>query len=145
MKKRGVQLGDRHQAWVHATWSLLFATGAGWLVVRRWFAHEGEFGLEPSAWEPWLLKAHGAGALVFCIVLGSLIPAHIRIGWRMRRNRASGAVFLALNGLLVVSGYLLYYAGGETTRAVVSAGHWGLGLAFPALIAWHIAAGRRSA
>ena len=44
--------------------------------------------------------------------------------------------------LLTVTGYLLYYAGDENTRPVISAAHWILGLAVPALLAWHVISGR---
>jgi hypothetical protein len=45
--------------------------------------------------------------------------------------------------LLTVTGYLLYYAGGEDSRPVISALHWAPGLAVPALVAWHVTSGRR--
>jgi hypothetical protein len=44
--------------------------------------------------------------------------------------------------LLTVTGYLLYYAGGEETRPVISLVHWVVGLAVPALLTWHVLSGR---
>ena len=43
---------------------------------------------------------------------------------------------------LTLTGYLLYYAGGEETRPVISILHWVLGLVVPAVLAWHIVHGR---
>jgi len=37
----------------------------------------------------------------------------------------------------MMSGYLLYYIGGEGTRAIVSVLHWGIGFAAPLLLLWH--------
>jgi hypothetical protein len=45
---------------------------------------------------------------------------------------------------LAVTGYLLYYAGGETARALASVAHWLPGLALPIAGGWHAVAGRRS-
>jgi hypothetical protein len=44
--------------------------------------------------------------------------------------------------LLTVTGYLLYYAGGEESRAAISIAHWIAGLLVPALLAWHVLSGR---
>jgi hypothetical protein len=44
--------------------------------------------------------------------------------------------------LLTITGYLLYYAGDEDTRPLISAAHWILGLAVPAMLVWHIVSGR---
>ena len=40
----------------------------------------------------------------------------------------SGLVLLGVYIWLVVTGYLLYYAGGDAFRAAVSLGHWTVGL-----------------
>ena len=45
--------------------------------------------------------------------------------------------------LLTITGYLLYYAGGEETRPIISAVHWILGVIVPALLAWHVVSGKR--
>jgi hypothetical protein len=45
---------------------------------------------------------------------------------------------------LAATGYLLYYAGGETARALASVAHWLPGLALPIAGGWHAVAGRRS-
>jgi hypothetical protein len=44
--------------------------------------------------------------------------------------------------LLTLTGYLLYYAGGEESRAVISITHWLTGLLVPALLTWHVLSGR---
>jgi hypothetical protein len=81
--------------------------------------------------------------MVFLILLGTLLPIHIRRGWNIKKNRLTGAVFVALNGVLILSGYALYYFGGEATRSLISAVHWVPGVASPAVLAWHVWQGRR--
>ena len=60
-------------------------------------------------------------------------------------NRRFWLAAVAVMLLLTVTGYLLYYAGGEDTRPVIGAVHWILGLAVPALLAWHVLSGRTAA
>ena len=57
---------------------------------------------------------------------------------------------LGAAGLLVVSGYLLYYLGNERAREVTGIVHWGMGLSCPAVFLAHrvgpraLRAGRRA-
>jgi cytochrome b561 len=65
------------------------------------------------------------------------VALHVPGAWRERKNRVSGLVMaVALIGL-VITGYLLYYAGGESARALASVAHWLPGLALPAVGLWH--------
>ncbi len=143
MRREGIRLSRRHQVWVYAAFGVLFLSGALWLPFHFGGRSQGEFGTASNPAEPWLLKVHGAAAMVTLIVLGSLLPGHVRRGWNIRRNHRSGITLLALNGLLILSGYALYYFGGEESRAVISVLHWILGLLLPALLAWHVWQGWR--
>jgi hypothetical protein len=49
---------------------------------------------------------------------------------------------LGLNGILIASGYALYYAGGEGVRSIASPLHWIAGLGLPPLLVWHWWEGR---
>jgi len=77
------------------------------------------------------------------VLFGSLMPFHVRVGWRRKRNRTTGAVMLATNAALIVTAFGLYYAGAERARDWASDLHIGVGLALPALLALHIVRGRR--
>lgn len=81
--------------------------------------------------------------MAFLIALGILIPMHIRRAWQARRNRANGAFFVTIIGILVVTGYGLYYFGDEHLRSITSWIHLMLGLVAPLLLVWHIWLGRR--
>lgn len=143
MKHDALRLSHRHRAWLYATLAALFFSGVGWLIFQRFLRVPGEFGEAAHPLESWSLKIHGAAAMLFLIMFGTLLPGHVRRSWHRKINRFSGAVFLSFNGLLILSGYALYYFGGESSRAVLSRAHWLAGLGYPLLLLWHIWKGRR--
>ena len=139
-----MRLTSRHRRWFYSASALLFASGAAWLLFRFVLRRPGEFGDLPHPGEPWSMRVHGGAAMLFLVVLGTLVRSHILHGWRLGRNRFSGVGMVAIMFLLTLTGYALYYAGGERLRPVISVMHWGLGLAVPAALLWHIVLGRRS-
>jgi hypothetical protein len=78
------------------------------------------------------------------VLIGMLLSGHVRFAWRARRNRANGSVFLSVFAVLTVTGYGLYYAGGEMLRQWTSWIHLVVGLALPILLLIHIFLGRRT-
>jgi len=67
-----------------------------------------------------------------------LLVQHVPAGWQQNRQRPSGGSVLALCGVLMVTGWGLYYFGGEALRHGTSLIHSGLGLAFPLILFLHI-------
>jgi hypothetical protein len=106
----------------------VWLSGALWLVYHDFLMRPGEFGLAAHPLEQWWLRAHGAFAFASLWLLGFLSVAHVGGRWAWRRQRRSGLVLLGIYVWLVVTGYLLYYAGGDQFRAAVSLGHWTVGL-----------------
>jgi hypothetical protein len=104
--------------------------------------------LSPGSFEisgkAWAMKIHGAAAMAILVLLGMLITGHVRFAWRAHRNRVNGSLFLGAFGVLTVTGYGLYYAGGERLRAWMSWIHLGVGLALPLLLILHIWLGKRT-
>jgi branched-subunit amino acid ABC-type transport system permease component len=139
-----MRLSRGHLRWVYASCGLLFASGALWLLFHYFIHAHGEFGDSPHALELWWLRLHGAAAMLVMIVLGSLVPIHVRRGWHQRKNLLAGTILATLALLLIASGYALYYFGSEETRPWISALHWVLGLGAPLLLVWHIVSGRRT-
>jgi glucose uptake protein GlcU len=90
------------------------------------------------------MKIHGAAAMAVLVLIGMLLSGHVRFAWRARRNRANGSVFLSAFAVLTITGYGLYYAGGEMLREWTSWIHLALGLALPILLLIHIFLGRRT-
>ncbi|WP_424196726.1 hypothetical protein ACMYR3_16835 (plasmid) [Ampullimonas aquatilis] len=89
-----------------------------------------------------LLISHGIAAAATLVIVGGLLPLHIRLAWRIRRNLSSGLAALAIMTLLAATGLLLYY-GGEDWRDWVRWAHIGAGLIAALVIPVHVWLGRR--
>ena len=129
---------------LYAVFAFLFVTGTLWVLADQMKA-------APDNGETWqlaaanLLMLHGGGAMAILLLLGALVPLHIRAGWRRQRNRATGALMVSMNAALIVTSFGLYYAGSEWLRPWTSAIHIGFGLGLPVLLIAHILIGRRTA
>jgi hypothetical protein len=121
----------------------LIVTGLLWLLFDQWVRVEGEFGPEHHAAQSWLLTAHGVLAYAFLIVAGAMIPVHIILGWRLRRNLWSGISLAALCVVLAISALGLYYLGEDAARSWASLMHWSLGIAVLPIFLIHALKGRR--
>ena len=91
------------------------------------------------------MKIHGGAAMLTIYLLGSMLYGHMVNAWQRRRNRASGGTTAATLLVLVLTGYGLYYFGGEELRRGAEWLHWVFGFATPLLLWWHISLGRRLA
>jgi hypothetical protein len=118
---------------LYGTLAALFASGTAWLATR--YGARAPFG--DSRWSAVSMQVHGAAAMALLVLAGGAIALHVGSAWRERRNRVSGlAVGIALLAM-TVTGYLLYYAGEDSERAIASVAHWVVGLAAPLVVAWH--------
>ena len=143
MKRRGLQLSPRHRTALYVVGGLLLVTGAAWARLHQ-LDQAGQVSDGLRLLKHWLMETHGLAAVGFVLLLGTLLPGHVRRAWRVRKNRANGAFFLAAMAFLTISGYLLYYLGDESWRQGMSRFHLWLGLAAPFLLVWHVRAGRRA-
>jgi len=126
---------------LYAVLALLFLSGVAWSYWNYVVASPGDFEMTAKARA---MKIHGAAAMAILVLVGMLLTGHVRFAWRLRRNRANGSLFLGAFGILTITGYGLYYAGGETLRAWTSWIHLGVGLALPLFLILHIWLGRRT-
>ena len=115
-----------------------------WWWLHDFITVESDFGPRSSPLESWSLKLHGLAAMLSLVVVGTLIPLHIRRGWHARRNHWNGALLITVLILLTLTGYGLYYSGIEALRAASSWTHRILGVLLPVIIVLHIWAGRRA-
>jgi MFS family permease len=90
-----------------------------------------------------LLAIHGAAAMAFLVVFGALLSDHLPRGWRQRRERVSGLSLVTLCGILILSGWGLYYFGAEELRAATSTVHSVLGILLPCAMGAHVWRARR--
>jgi hypothetical protein len=137
-----LRLDPRFRFALYAAFSVLFVTGAGWLLADQMkeATNNGE------AWQmtaAYLLMLHGGAAMVTLMLLGALVPLHVQRAWRSQRNRLTATAMLTLNGVLVVTSFGLYYAGSDVLRPWMSDIHIGFGLCLPVLFFVHVLVGRR--
>lgn len=121
----------------------LWLTGSAWLLLHYYGQVEGEFGPEMNPVEPWMMKLHGLFLIPALLGIGAMLVVHIPKGWDHRAQRVAGIALCAVLAALIVTGYLLYYAGGEALREWSSLLHWTIGLTLPAIFLWHYINGQR--
>jgi hypothetical protein len=129
-----------HRRLLYGVLALLFFSGATWVYWNYLVSSPGDFEMSAKAWA---MKIHGASAMAILVLIGTLLTGHVRFTWRAHRNRGNG-LFLGAFGILTVTGYGLYYAGGETLRTWTSWIHIAVGLALPLLLILHIWLGKRT-
>lgn len=134
---------QRHTVWWAC--SLLWFSGLVWLALYWLLPEVGADGLpaDQSA-KLWAMRLHAACALATVFVVGSLLPVHMRTAWRVHRNRLSGLANLLVFGVLLLSGYALWYVSEGTLRQGSAWLHWGLGMGALPLLWWHHRLGRRA-
>ena len=111
-----------HKRMIYLTISLLWFSGALWFYWQ----------------EPMIMRVHGAVAMAFLVLIGTLLPLHMRPGWRQGDHRVSGGSVFGTCLLLILTGWGLYYVGDETLRHSLSLVHTYVGLALPLIITAHI-------
>lgn len=128
LRRKQPRLARAYRIAAYLIFGSTWITGVAWLVFHYFCQRQGPFGVEPHPLEAWWLTAHGAGAFAALWLCGVLWAVHIRAGLRLPRRRTSGIVLIVLLALLIATGYLLYYAGGDRIRAGASLVHWLVGL-----------------
>jgi len=136
-----MRLEPRVRAALYAVTSLLFLTGAAW-----WILDWRDLLAVGSAWRQsgsYLLMVHGGAAMLAMILLGALVPLHLRAAWPSRSSRGTGVLMIAAHAALIVTAFGLYYIGQDTLRRWTGDVHAAIGFGLPALIALHVLLGRR--
>lgn len=120
---------------------LLFVSGTVWAYWNYLIPQPRDFELSAKTWA---MKVHGGAAMAILVLVGMLLSTHVRFAWRARRNRGNGSLFLGAFALLTLTGYGLYYSGGEKLRAWTSWIHLAAGLALPLFLVLHIWLGKKT-
>jgi len=138
-----VKLSIFHKWLVYGVLALVFNTGIfHYLSESAGFPSFGERAASYE-WEHLLLSAHGVGAMLYLLVLGSLFPVHIKKSWHVGRNLWSGSLLLALNAVLVITAAILYYGSVDGVRPLADQIHFWAGVLFPLVVVGHVTLGRR--
>jgi hypothetical protein len=127
---------------LYGAFAALSLTGAGWLVAdwRKDIAGD-------ELWQQIaanMLMIHGGLAMLALLLVGALIPVHLRRSWRSGRNLVSGSVMTAFNAALIVTAFGLYYLGSEAVRPWMSWIHLGAGFFLALMFPLHIWLGRQA-
>lgn len=83
-----------------------------------------------------ILAAHGIAAMLASLALGSVLPFHIKAGYKSNRKRWSGFSQLSFLVVLLGTSALLYY-GPEEIRDITIDTHWITGLLFFTIFILH--------
>jgi cation transport ATPase len=140
MRRDSIRLSRRHKFALYTAIVAVFGTGVVWTWLHYFTAHASEFGSSPG--ESWMLKLHGGFAMATLLMLGTLLPLHVKFAWAAHRNRPNGITLLTVFGTLILTGYGLYYIGSDRLRSWTSTIHLLIGLALPLFIVVHIWRGR---
>jgi hypothetical protein len=141
MPSSTLRLDYRFRWGLYAAFSVLFVTGAGWIITNS--LRDSPGGELWQAISADLLMVHGGVTMVTLVLLGALTTVHIQRAWRVQRNRLTGTVMAASNVVLIATAFGLYYAGSDTFRVWISYVHIVFGLSLPALLFIHVLTGRR--
>jgi hypothetical protein len=134
-----IRLSRWHRYAFYGVIAALLFSGAIWAWINYLEAPE-----SGAVTKALMMKIHGAAAIAILVLIGMLLTTHVKLAWRARRNRGSGVSQLTIFGLLTITGYALYYAGGENFRTWNSRIHLAIGLILPFLLVIHIWLGRRT-
>jgi hypothetical protein len=84
-----------------------------------------------------LLATHGVAAIFAILALGSVLPFHLKAGFKSRKKWFSGLCQLSIISVLIITGALLYY-GPEEIREQTVYTHWSIGLVFAGFFIVHL-------
>ena len=119
-------------------------TGIAWMALH--FASQGWIDEELSRRaQVYLLKIHGAAAMLALVALGMLLSTHILPALKNPPNRGAGIALLMGIASLTLTGWGLYYLGDEKLRGWTSDIHIAVGLAAVAVFTYHIRYRKRAA
>lgn len=122
---------------LYAAAAVLFASGVLWLALHY-------AATAPQTWTGLSMRVHGAAGMMVLPLAGGAAALHAGGAWRERKNRLSGLVLSSVLVVLTLTGYCLYYVGGESLRNFASVTHWLLGLGLPLALAFHATIGRKA-
>ena len=143
LQRGPIQLPPWQRLGLYASLAAVTVTGLAWLIVH--FGADSGENMAALAGKQWAVRLHAAAALWLLVLLGSLMPLHMRAAWRAGRNRWGGAGLSALMAVLTLTGYLLWYAPEGAARQWAEWLHWAVGCGVPLALVVHIWWGRRTA
>lgn len=142
-RPKGLRIGSFQRRALYLSSLVLLLSGVMWLAAYYFLGVQTDYGIVPSEYELRSLQVHGAAAPLFLLVFGSLFSTHIVRAYKSGINRVSGLALLGFIGILIGTGYFLYYCGEEGLRSVSSVVHSSIGLVAAPLLVFHVVRGRK--
>jgi hypothetical protein len=102
-----MRLGRWQKIAIYCSAATVGLSGLLWFVLHE-LAYD-----DPGELAHLLLILHGASAYVVLLAVGSLLPVHVRAGWLLRRNLATGLAVIATISVLSITALMLYYGSEE--------------------------------
>jgi hypothetical protein len=134
---RAVPMSRALRTAILGTGTLLWLSGAVWLLLHFAFPAHNEFGPLPNPWEASLMRLHGLIAVAGVFLCGWIGAGHILTRWSCAANRVSGLTLMGCAIVLVGSGYALYYSSGAVHEGAGAVHEWlGLLAIIAALTHW---------
>lgn len=99
----------------------------------------------PGAARLWVVALHVFASYLLATLAGALWTGHMRLGWRLQRNRPSGMILVALWAGLAISGVGIFYLGNERLALANGVGHLILGFTAALVFFLHRHFGRLAA
>lgn len=137
-----MKLSSLHKALLYSLGGVLYLSGALWMLLHAGLLRWDPLGSAGLEVKHYLLVTHGVVSMPFLIVLGSLIPVHMKKGWAAKRSVRSGTAMVLTNLVLLLTAAALYYVGDESWRAMSSVIHRSVGAIVVVLLLLHLRAAR---
>lgn len=130
-----IRLHPWHRVLVYLVLFIIAATGLFWTVLEDVLMQG------PGPLPALLLKTHGICSAVALMVFGSLLPTHMRLAWRHRRNVSTGLLITLSMAVVSVTATALYY-GSEEWRDLTRWTHILVGAGMVLVLPLHVLVGR---
>ncbi len=138
IKRIGLKIPKIFRSILFITLGTSWVTGIIFFILRDFVTIEGEFGPQKHPMQFPILTIHGAAAFLMMIWFGSMVSAHIPMGWRIKKLRFWGICMTSAVVTQIVTAYLLYYMTSEELRIIVGYIHLTVGFLLPFMLLVHI-------
>jgi hypothetical protein len=133
-------MSTSQRGWVYLLLGVLWLSGVVWLCLDQFFSTRGPFGKTPHPWEQPIVLLHGIIAIASMYLLGWISAQHVSHWWSKRLRRVTGALLCTFLGVLIVSGFALFFISDDHWQRIAAVIHEisGLGVTPIAVQHWFL-------
>jgi len=122
----------------------VWASGVLYWTYDHYMLRHTDIGLSEDPLQVWWLYLHAGSATLATWLLGYMSAIHVQRNWSGGLRRSTGLLFVTAFGLLILTGYLLYYVEADRPERLIASIHWIIGLCAPAAFLLHRGLRRRA-